>query len=157
MVKAKTKNTAEMRAESLKIILNAGLIVIGLEIVVILVIVLAKTLRNEQISKQYTISYHSDDKLAEQIIEQSELDGGLIIDDDMIIRPEEYIAIEKALAIALENVGANRDLVWDIDIELERKFGQVVYEVSFSYEKYEYEYYINAKSGEIIKSFKEID
>ncbi|MBQ6313497.1 PepSY domain-containing protein [Candidatus Saccharibacteria bacterium] len=157
MVKAKTKNTAEMRTESLKIILNAGLIVIGLEIVVILVIVLAKTLRNEQISKQYTISYHSDDKLAEQIIEQSELDGDLIIDDETIIRPEEYIAIEKALAIALENVGANRDSVWDIDIELERKFGQVVYEVSFNYEKYEYEYYINAKSGEIIKSFKEID
>lgn len=103
------------------------------------------------------ISYHSDDKLAEQIIEQSELDGDLIIDEDLVIRPEEYTAIEKALAIALENVGANRDSVWDIDIELERKFGQVVYEVSFNYEKYEYEYYINAKSGEIIKSFKEID
>lgn len=151
------KGKVEARAEYLKIILNAGLIVVGLLIVIILVIVLAKTLRNEQISKQYTISYHSNDKLAEQIIEQSELDGDLIIDEDLVIRPEEYIAIEKALAIALENVGANRDSVWDIDIELERKFGQVVYEVSFNYEKYEYEYYINAKSGEIIKSFKEID
>ena len=42
-------------------------------------------------------------------------------------------------------------------MELERKFGKMVFEVSFDAGQYEYEIYVNAESGEIVKSFRELD
>ena len=134
-------------------VISVGLVMIGLVIVALLVVILAKTMRDED---KYTISYHSDDKLASQIVEQSKLESSAIIDEDLeVINTDDYISVEKALEIALN--GLSKDQVWDIDIELERKYGQIVYEVSYNSGQYEYEYYINAKSGEIIKSFKEVD
>ena len=129
---------------------------IGVVIIALLAVILAKTLRDE---KKYTISYHSDDKLASEIIEQSEVVGDLVEFEDEVkpIDTSKYIKLEKALEIALDSAGLTRSEVWDVDIELERKFGQVVFEVSFETGQYEYEYYINAESGAIVKSFKEID
>ena len=129
---------------------------IGVVIIALLAVILAKTLRDE---KKYTISYHSDDKLASEIIEQSEVVGDLVEFEDEVkpIDTGKYIKLEKALEIALDSAGLTRSEVWDVDIELERKFGQVVFEVSFETGQYEYEYYINAESGAIVKSFKEID
>lgn len=134
--------------------IGGGLIAVGLVIIALLVAILVKTLRDE---KKYTISYRSNDKLAEQMVEQSGLGVNEVVDEDIVIDAEKYITIERALDIALSNVGASRGSVLDIDVELDYKFGQVVYEVSFDYDQYEYEYYINAESGEIVKSFKELD
>ncbi len=68
-----------------------------------------------------------------------------------------YISRENALKIALDDAKINQSDIRDIDIELDYKYGQTVYEVNFDYQQYEYEYYINAESGNIVKSFKEID
>ena len=70
---------------------------------------------------------------------------------------ENYISHEKALEIALNNVKLNQKDVYNIDIELDYKYNQIVYEVNFDYQQFEYEYYINAESGNIIKSFRERD
>lgn len=69
----------------------------------------------------------------------------------------DYITKDEALNIALNNINLNRVDVYDIDIELENKYNIVVYEVDFDYQGFEYEYYINAKTGEIVKSFSQRD
>lgn len=69
----------------------------------------------------------------------------------------EYIGKDKALEIVLDHANLNKNNLYDLDIELERKYSSVVYEIDFKYDRYEYEYYIDATSGEIIHSFKEID
>ena len=56
-----------------------------------------------------------------------------------------YISKEKALSIALESAKLNQNDIYDIS----------VYEIDFDYQRYEYEYYIDATSGEILHSFKE--
>ncbi len=68
-----------------------------------------------------------------------------------------YISKQEALNISLNNIGITQDSILDLDIELDYKYGKTVYEISFNYKKFEYEYYIDAINGEIIHSFKELD
>ena len=68
-----------------------------------------------------------------------------------------YISRDEALEIALENIPTNKENTYDIDIELDYKYGKTVYEISFNYQQYEFEYYIDAENGSIIKSFRERD
>lgn len=137
--------------------IGGALVVVGIVILALLTVVLAKTLRDE---KKYTISYHSDDKLAPQIVEGDELPtSAVIVDEGVVVDTSNYITVEKALDLALSHEGLTREQVWDIDVELERKFGQMVFEVSFETGQYEYEVYINAENGEVVKSFisRELD
>jgi len=66
-----------------------------------------------------------------------------------------YIGAEKAKSLALAHAGVSnaRDIECDFDVEK----GISVYEVDFESGNTEYEYVINALSGEIISSNKEID
>ncbi len=66
-----------------------------------------------------------------------------------------YISKEKALSIALESAKLNQNDIYDISVEFDYKYGKTVYEIDFDYQRYEYEYYIDATSGEILHSFKE--
>lgn len=70
-----------------------------------------------------------------------------------------YITREKALQIALKDMKLSSDDVYDIEVEFESKttHGNYVYEVTFDYEAYEYEYFIDAKTGKILSSFKSRD
>ena len=68
-----------------------------------------------------------------------------------------YISRENALKVALDDAKINQKDIHDIDVELDYKYNQIVYEVNFDYQQYEYEYYINAENGNIVKSFKQID
>ena len=68
-----------------------------------------------------------------------------------------YISKENALKIALDDAKINQNDIHDIEVELDYKYNQTVYEVTFNYQQYEYEYYINAENSNILKSFKEID
>lgn len=70
---------------------------------------------------------------------------------------DKYISKQEALNVALKDVGISQDNIRDLDIELDYKYSQMVYEVDFNYQQYEYEYYINAEDGKIVKSFKERD
>ena len=70
---------------------------------------------------------------------------------------EKYITKDKALEIALKHAKLNQNDVYDISIELEYKYKSNVYEVDFNHKYYDYEYYVDAVTGEILRSFKEID
>ena len=153
-MKKEAKKTKKSSFDYSKAI-GIGLGAIGIAIIALLSVVIAKEMRDD---KKYVISYRSDDKLAEEIVDKSEFDANIVTDKNSnSIDTSKYIAVEKALDVALNNAGLTRENVWDIDVELERKFGQMVFEVTFDAGQYEYEYYINAESGEIVKSFKEID
>ena len=56
----------------------------------------------------------------------------------------------EALEIALTDAGLTKDQVVDIDIELERSAGSAWYEIDFEGGRTEYEYKIDAYSGEIL-------
>lgn len=66
-----------------------------------------------------------------------------------------YISKQNALSIALKNIGLKESDIYDLSIELDYKYGKVVYEIDFDYKQYEYEFYIDATSGAILHSFKE--
>ena len=63
------------------------------------------------------------------------------------------ISREEALTIALDQAGVSKSDVDDIDIELERRQnGNPRYEVDFETASTEYEYDIDAVTGEILRS-----
>ncbi len=70
----------------------------------------------------------------------------------------DYIGVDSAKTIAFENAGVtSEDSVKDLDVELDRGLTDTVYEVSFDFEGYEYEYDIDAVSGEIVRNHRELD
>ena len=67
-----------------------------------------------------------------------------------------YIGVNKATAIALKKVpGANQSHVYDV--HLDRENGRMVYEGEIYYNGWEYEFDIDAVTGEIIKWKSERD
>lgn len=73
--------------------------------------------------------------------------------DDDITVPENAINAQKARGIALEHAGVAAENVTDFEIDLDRKNGVAVYEVEFRAGDTEYDYVINAQTGEVV-SFK---
>ena len=63
----------------------------------------------------------------------------------------------KAAQIALNHAGLKKADVREFECELDYEKGVRVYEVSFDYGKYEYDYDIDAASGKILRSYKERD
>ena len=61
-----------------------------------------------------------------------------------------YIGNDAALSAALTHAGLSRDSVKNIEIELDYEYGLMVYEVEFESGSAEYEYGIDALSGDII-------
>ncbi len=74
---------------------------------------------------------------------------------DNIPYSSEYISKEEALNIALKDSVLNKEDVHDIEVELGNKYDVVVYEVSYEYNDFEYEYYIKATTGDILKTFRD--
>lgn len=69
---------------------------------------------------------------------------------------EAHITAEEALAKAVEHAGLAADAaIEDSECELGRKRSICVYEVEFDFEDYEYEYLINASTGDVVKYQKE--
>ena len=65
-------------------------------------------------------------------------------------RNNSYIWVNKAIAIALKQVpGANQSHVYDV--HLDRENGRMVYEGEIYYNGWEYEFDIDAITGEIVK------
>lgn len=74
-------------------------------------------------------------------------------DNDDAIVPENAINAQKARSIAFEHAGVAAENVTDFEIDLDRKNGVTVYEVEFRAGDTEYDYVINAQTGEVV-SFK---
>lgn len=70
---------------------------------------------------------------------------------------QKYIGKEAAIAAALAHAGLERAAVRDLKCELDRENGRMVYEVEFESGIYDYEYDIDAVTGKILKSKKELD
>ena len=68
-----------------------------------------------------------------------------------------YIGEDKALETALNHANVDKSSALQIKTELDFEDGTMVYEVEFKYNGYEYDYEINATTGDIIKSGKEYD
>ena len=69
----------------------------------------------------------------------------------------EYIGYESALAAALSHAGMDSSQVSGTEVEMDCENGVIVYEVDFKYGGQEYEYEINASTGEIMVSDVDID
>lgn len=61
-----------------------------------------------------------------------------------------YIGAAKAKSIALSHAGLTESAVFDLDCELDYEYGKMVYEIDFEANGAEYEYEIDAISGEIL-------
>ena len=66
-----------------------------------------------------------------------------------------YIGKDKALEIALSDAGVS-SVTWS-EVEMDYDDGFMTYEVEFTYNNREYDYEINATTGDIIKSDREYD
>ncbi len=64
----------------------------------------------------------------------------------------EYISQKEALAIVLENMKAEAEQLRDLEAEFDCEGGRMIYEVDFDYNGKEYEYHIDARTGQILKS-----
>ncbi|MBO5273368.1 MAG: PepSY domain-containing protein [Clostridia bacterium] len=68
-----------------------------------------------------------------------------------------YIGADRAKSIAFSHAGITVSDISDLECELDVDNGRVGYEISFEAGEYDYEYYIDAITGEIIKSEKDRD
>ena len=69
----------------------------------------------------------------------------------------EYIGYESALAAALSHAGLDSSQVSGTEVEMDCENGVIVYEVEFTYGGQDYEYEIDASTGEIVKSEMDAD
>ncbi len=67
----------------------------------------------------------------------------------------EPITRERAVELALEKAGLDRNAVFDIEAELDREREGVLWEVDFETREHEYSYDINAYDGTVVKSDRE--
>lgn len=70
-------------------------------------------------------------------------------------KPSQRISSQAALDIALLDAKVPAEEAMNVEVELKTRHGVKVYEVEFDHGKYEYDYLINAKTGEIIDRSRE--
>ena len=68
---------------------------------------------------------------------------------------KDYIGAEAARTIAITHAGVNEAEITKYESELDFEKGVMVYDIEFDCDGYEYDYDINAKTGEIVKYEKE--
>ena len=69
---------------------------------------------------------------------------------------EAKISKEKAKEIALKHANAEESKISDYEIDLDTENGVLVYEISFDYNGKEYDYDVDANTGEISNSKNEL-
>jgi uncharacterized membrane protein YkoI len=67
----------------------------------------------------------------------------------------DYIGYENALAAALADAGIDSSQITGQEVEMDCENGVMIYEVEFSYGGQEYEYEIDASTGQIVSSEKD--
>lgn len=68
-----------------------------------------------------------------------------------------YIGEEKANQIAFNHAGVAESNIYELEIEIDYEYGTMVYDVEFASGEKEYEYYVDAVSGEILEHEVEED
>jgi uncharacterized membrane protein YkoI len=72
-------------------------------------------------------------------------------------KSQKYIGKKAAIDAALAHAGLERSAIRDLSCELERENGVMIYEVEFESGSYDYEYDIDAVTGKVLRSKKELD
>ncbi|MDR1137009.1 MAG: PepSY domain-containing protein, partial [Synergistaceae bacterium] len=70
---------------------------------------------------------------------------------------QDYIGYEKAKSIALAHANISESDIRKYEAELDRNHGRAVYEIEFNIDRTEYEYEIDAVTGEIMLAKSEYD
>lgn len=65
------------------------------------------------------------------------------------------VSMEQAKEIALQDAGIKETDAQELEIKRERDHGMVVYEIDFEVERVEYEYLIDAATGDILEKQKD--
>ena len=83
--------------------------------------------------------------------------GGVIFHADKypISESDEYIGSNRALEIALQKAGVDKANAKKVEVSLDADERVLKYGVEFEAGGFEYDYDVNAKTGEVIKSEKE--
>lgn len=82
---------------------------------------------------------------------------GLVSDDASSNANSKLLTREEAINIALKHAGFKESEVLNLTAELDNEMLRSEWEVEFDKDNFEYSYDINATTGEIIKSDKELD
>lgn len=69
---------------------------------------------------------------------------------------KDYIGRDAALEAALTQVGATKDQITDLEMEMDYEAGQMCYEVEFCHKGTEYDCTVHAKNGQILHSHQEL-
>ena len=83
--------------------------------------------------------------------------GGNIEQGGSAAEGKDSVGKDKAVQTALKHAGLTSSQVTQLEAKLDRDGGKLVYEIEFRSGNYEYEYEIDASSGSIIKSEKDLD
>lgn len=70
---------------------------------------------------------------------------------------QKKIGVNAAKNAAFEHAKVKASDAWDVEVDLDTENGKLVYEVSFNVDRYDYEYEIDAYSGKVLRSEKELD
>lgn len=105
--------------------------------------------RYKDLDERYEKLYNSEVKSETKT---SASDGTTIIE-------KEYLSKDEALDVVLKDLNAKKEDLYDLDIEIENKmkYENTIFEISFDYNRYEYEYYVDAVTGKILDSFQSRD
>ncbi len=83
--------------------------------------------------------------------------GGSQTAETIVDRAQIYLAEAEVLLSALTHANVNADAAYDVSVELDNEHGKAVYEVEFKADGCEYEYEIDASTGDVLKFDKEYD
>jgi uncharacterized membrane protein YkoI len=64
---------------------------------------------------------------------------------------------DEAVQIALKDAALTPEEIYDLEAELDKERGVLIFEVDFETREYDYEYELLAETGEILKSKRERD
>lgn len=67
----------------------------------------------------------------------------------------DYIGKEAEKKAAFTHAGVEEASVYDIEVDFDYEYGKMIYEVEFKSSKFEYDYSVEAKTGEILYSHRD--
>ena len=149
-VNKKVSKKEEQMSEKTEKAVLVLLVIIIILLMIILGIVILKKNNNDINNTDSDYKVNIDDNDGIKVMDD-------ITDNQNTTNDKNYIGRDSAISIALKDLKLTKNDVYDLECELDKEFNQIVYEVTFNYKNLEYEYYINAESGKIIHSFKELD
>ena len=83
--------------------------------------------------------------------------GGQGSGNDFQKNAGDYIGIERAKEIAFTHAKVDGTKVYKLEVDMDRDDGRMIYEVDFKHDGWEYEYEIDATTGEVLYWDKERD